>query len=329
MKGVNFGGVQDKMYTPMPNEGTKCAYPKCPAMGVVNEGMPARFAHNDTTLWCHRACADRWEGEEPHRATKVEEPVEAKPPCAAPHPELHDYICGLDEGHGPYHNSGAGHSWYMQPAQVLSMKAAIAQRNQASGVVVEQTQPSAEELSIEYAATDLMSGGPGVATDDFSRSRNDLGPEWPPVITADGADSNIIMTGPTAPGAVEDPTKPLADDHRCCEHCGPNGHAPHTSGCPPVEGVSKEVFDAEIALARKTNEAFEFGEGVPPGLSEVIAAKREEISAKLVDYSITKEQFDRQPSNVVKLTFELVGILKNHGIDNNDLVAELMDWRAR
>lgn len=125
IKGVNFGGIKDKQYTRMPNEGNRCAYPKCPQNGFVGEGMAARFAHNDPTLWCHKACADRWEVEEPGLNKTAPAVVEDKPKCGAPHPELHEYRCANDEGHGHYHNSGAGHSWYMEPAQVATLKAAV------------------------------------------------------------------------------------------------------------------------------------------------------------------------------------------------------------
>lgn len=144
IKGVNFGGVQDKMTARMPNEGNKCAYPKCP-MSAIGEGQPARFAHNNPMLWCHKACADRWEAEEP--GLKIEpEPVPDKPRCGAPHPELHEYRCANDEGHGHYHNSGAGHSWYMEPAQVATLKAAVAAKY--GPVTQDEVDQAVEEMGV-------------------------------------------------------------------------------------------------------------------------------------------------------------------------------------
>lgn len=64
IQGVNFGGTSDKIYAPTPNDGDRCAYPRCALGTEIPNGAAARFAAvGIPNQWCHKECAGRWEAE--------------------------------------------------------------------------------------------------------------------------------------------------------------------------------------------------------------------------------------------------------------------------
>ncbi len=357
MKGVDFGGIKDKQVTRVPNDGNECAYPRC-SMKNIPEGWPARFAHGDPTLWCHTACAQRWELEEPNfkqnQQPAVEEPQ--LPVCGAPHPELHDFTCSKpDHSQGPnhYHNDGAGHSWYMQPAQVETLKMQIAARNP-------QVQQEVPGDQVDYV-------GPEIVTPS---GRNTAEPS----IKLDASQWNAAQ--------AEYDNGVVRDDHKCCEHCGPGGHAPHTAGCPvpevqhvaepapeaePVKGpgdptrepgdpfavdeadlrppAEHEVFDVDSYAQARMKAEDPDPEWVPTpqeldGIKDQLDASPaarlpsflpdlpDVVSDSFIGPAMAAEAIS-SPSQAVRLTLDLIAVLANHGIHNNDLVAEIMEWRAR
>lgn len=145
MKGVSFGGVSDKQYARIPNDGTTCAFPGCTQGRAIAEGAPARHALGDPTLWCHSQCADIWE-RQGGTSAPAQTPAEEAPKCGAPHPELHHFTCSKDADHPEhYHNSG-NMSWYMEPPQVATLKAAVAAKY--APVTQDEVDQVAEELGL-------------------------------------------------------------------------------------------------------------------------------------------------------------------------------------
>lgn len=128
IKGVNFGGHQDKVFAPTPNVGNKCASPYCPST-FIHEGAAARFAHNNSSLWCHKLCADEWERRDPGFAfaPPVQQETFSDEKCLCPHPEDYEILCTKSVEQHHYHSDGT-RSWYAQPAQVANLKHLAAQR---------------------------------------------------------------------------------------------------------------------------------------------------------------------------------------------------------
>lgn len=127
VQGVNFGGVQDKKFAPTPNQGNRCAYPDCDKGYGIREGEPARFAHNDTTKWCHKSCADAWEAR-----VRTGDLVTAAPEpdpglCNAPNPDDYAVRCTREE-HGNGHHLADGRSWYLAPAARHALEEKIAKQ---------------------------------------------------------------------------------------------------------------------------------------------------------------------------------------------------------
>jgi len=128
VKGVQFGGVNDKVFAPTPNVGNKCASPYCPST-FIHEGAAARFAHNNSSLWCHKLCADEWERRDPNFAPTPDPQQEpfSDEKCLCPHPEDYAILCTKSVEQHHYHSDGMS-SWYAQPAQVANLKRLAAQR---------------------------------------------------------------------------------------------------------------------------------------------------------------------------------------------------------
>jgi len=59
--------------------------------------------------------------------------------------------------------------------------------------------------------------------------------------------TNPVGTQEVPEGLIKNPRP----EHKCCEHCGPDAHAPHTLGCPPAEkpSLSKEELDKLVKEA--------------------------------------------------------------------------------
>lgn len=127
IKGVNFGGVQDKKFAPTPNQGNRCAYPNCDKGYGIPEGEPARFAHNDTTKWCHKSCADAWEARVRTGDLVAPVPEPDLGLCNAPNPGDYAVRCTREE-HGNGHHIADGRSWYLAPAARHALEEKIAKQ---------------------------------------------------------------------------------------------------------------------------------------------------------------------------------------------------------
>lgn len=270
----------------MPNEGNVCAYPGCTLGRAIAEGAPARYALADPTKWCHKECADRWER---FGAEQTPEPVIDVDPilCGAPHPELHDFTCSKAQHPGDnYHHSGAGHSWYMEPGQVASLQDAIAKRNQVDTNLAAMTEADNRGdkvagdqafMAAAYAIVEPAVHAPGDAVE--ATVAEYTGP------------SGRNTAEPDIKISVEDPSGEVLDTHKCCKHCGPSGHAPHTAGCPadlPSWELGENIADeadtrppAEGSYAAARMQA----DSENDALAQAIQNKAVEIDAKLKEAS--------------------------------------------
>lgn len=56
---------------------------------------------------------------------------------------------------------------------------------------------------------------------------------------------NPVGTQEVSEGTIKKPRP----DHKCCEHCGPDAHVPHTLGCPTEKPINKDDLDKVVKEA--------------------------------------------------------------------------------
>lgn len=128
----------------------------------------------------------------------------------------------------------------------------------------------------------------------------------------------------------EDPTGEVPDTHQCCEHCNPNGHAPHSKGCPAeLQGweIGKNIADEADTRPPAESTPFLVQENVR-GANGVTGNMVEDavnfLSLKTKAQRANQVEYDRTAT-----VLELVAIFQNNGFNSAPagLITDLIAWK--